>query len=130
MGVPHIQSFAFPKLDVTTTSTTSFDVLNGLNGVTVTNAMPWAGTVKRVLLGHSQDIGTGFINLTHYPNGAAAGSFDGPTHNFVAAAGPAIEIVDVDETFLKDTGIYIKFLGDAVTSCALRVTMEVEFNLI
>jgi hypothetical protein len=130
MGIPHIQSFAFPKIDISTTSTTSFDVLNGLTGVTVTNTMPWAGTVKRILLGHSQDIGTGFIHLIHYPNGAFAGSFDGPTHNFVADPGPSIEIVDVNETFTKDTGIYIKFLGDAVTSCALRVTMEVEFDFV
>lgn len=129
MGVPHLQNFAMYKVDVTTTSTTSWDILNGLSGVTVTNAMPWAGTLKRVLLGYSQDIGSGFIHLIHYPNGEFAGSFDGPQHNFNADPSPDVLIVDFDEAFAKDTGLYLKFIGDGVISSAIRVTFEVEFNL-
>lgn len=127
MGVPHIQTFLMNKVDASTTSTTSWDVKNGFTATQTTNVMPWAGVIHRVLVGYSQDIGSGSLWIIHNPNGNAAGRFDGPQHNFVADPSPDVLIVAIEEVISKDDGIFFKIEADGIGDSAIRVTLEVEF---
>lgn len=123
-----VQAFQIPTFDLSTTSTTSFDLINANNQASSFNLMPWAGTVKRILIGHGQDIGDGWVSVRRYPNGVGSG-IPGPQVLYSADAGPTTTKVVMNESFDKDDGMQIEFIGDAVTGGGLYVTVEVEFTL-
>lgn len=131
MGIPHIQSFAIPKLDVSTTSTTSVDLMGDrVTTSDVLNLMPWAGTVQRVLVGYSQDVGNGSAHVTRWPDGTIAGEIVGTPIPFNAGPAPDILEFNFNLPFDKDDGLFLAFIGDGVIDTALRITFQVEFDFV
>ena len=131
MGVPHIQSFAIPKYDVSTTSTTFISLAGSIvNAGNTVNLMPWAGTVQRVLVGYSSTVGEGTAAITRWPNGTITGGITSTPIAFSAAPAPDILEFNFNLPFDKDDGLFLEFIGDAITSVALRITFQIEFTLV
>jgi len=122
------QAFMIPQVDVSTTSTTSFDVTSGLGTSNVANTVPFAGTINRILIGHTGDLGSGFVNIDRIPNGSEPGVSLIPV-NFNNVTGVGTEIIIFNQAFQKDDGLQFFFLGDGVGSVTLRITIEIEYDL-
>ena len=125
---PHLQAFFIPQVSVSTTSTTSFEITRGVSAGSSVNSMPWAGTIKRILIGHSTSIGSGFVNVIRHPNGVGTGIPLG-SENYVGTPGIFTEKITYDKDFQKGDGLSISFLGDGIGSTVLTITLEVEFDL-
>ncbi len=108
-----VQTFQIPKFDISTTSTTSFDLINGNNESTTFNVMPYAGTVKRILIGHILDIGSGEVAVRRFVNGANP-VIPGTPIPYTGSPGPFTEKIVANVAFDKDDGLKIEFLGDPV----------------
>jgi len=124
-----VQTFQIPQFSLSTTSTTSFDLINGNNQSTTFNVMPFAGIVKRVLITNAPDIGSGFIQIDRYPNGVAP-AIAGAVINYSATAFPFTKKIDANVSFDKDDGLNIVFQGtDVTTPTPFYVSLEIEFTL-
>jgi len=124
-----VQTFQIPKFDISTTSTTVFDLINGPNQSTTFNVMPYAGIVKRILIGHDQDVGNGEVRIARFPNGVGP-QIPGTPIPYTGTAGTFTEKIDANVSFDKDDGLLVEFLGDGVAGAtSLYVTLEVEFTL-
>lgn len=130
MGIPHIQAFVIPH-DDWQTDADNFDLLNGVNNVAnVTNSMPWAGTIGRVLIGHTDTIGNGNLGITLRPDGTSTGEINHPNIPFTSGAGAGIVIVDVNQAFDKDDGIVLRLNANTLQNRGTRVTVEVTFSFV
>jgi len=125
-----IQTFQIPKFDVSTTSTTSFDLINGPNNSNTYNVMPYAGTVKRILIGHNNDIGNGEVAIRRFVNGVSP-EIPGIPIPYTGTAGPFTEKITANVAFDKDDGLSVEFKGDGVAGIVkLFVSLEIEFTLV
>jgi len=124
----HLQAFIIPQVDVSTTSTTFFDVPNGAAPTGSVNSMPWAGTIKRILVGHTSTVGDGFVDVQRYPNGVPplVGLGQVP---YTGTPGIFTEKIDYDKDFQKGDGLVVEFRGSAITTTTITVTLEIEFDL-
>lgn len=130
MGVPHIQAFLIPH-ETWQTDADNFDLLNGIGNVyTVTNALPWSGTIGRALIGHTDTIGTGEIQITQYPNGANTGEIVNPPVAFPDQAGAGILQVELNQAFNKDDGLIIGLNANTLQTRATRITLEITFDYV
>jgi len=125
-----IQTFQIPKFTISNSSTTSFDLINGINQSTTFNVMPYAGIVKRLLITHALDIGSGNVAIRRFPNGSGS-SIPGIQIPYTGSAGPFTEKITTNVAFDKDDGLMVEFLGDGVGGpTPLYVSLEVEFTLV
>ena len=91
--------------------------------------MPWAGTIKRIMVGHDSTIGDGFVQVIRFPNGVGPGVPLAQV-NYTGTPGIFTEKIVYDEAFVKGDGLAISFLGDGITSSTLTITLEVEFDFV
>ena len=125
-----VQTFQIPFFNISTTSTTSFDLINGPNNSTTFNVMPYAGIVKRILVGHNNDIGNGAVAVRRFVNGFTP-EIPGTPIPYTGTAGVFTEKIIANVAFDKDDGLKIEFSGDGVAGIVkLYVTLEIEFTLI
>lgn len=126
---PNLQAFFVPQVDVSTTSTTSFEITRGVFPTASVTSMPWAGNIKRIMIGHDSTIGDGHVQMVRFPNGVGPGVFLTQA-NYTGTPGIFTEKIDYDEDFLKGDGLVVSFVGDAITSTVINVTLEVEFDFV
>jgi len=122
------QAFVIPQIDLSTTSTTSFDITDAGITLSVLNTVPFAGTINRILIGHTATIGSGFANIRRFPNGIGPGVLLTPV-NYTNATGISTEIIIFNQAFQKDDGLQFVFLGDGIGDVTLRITLEIEYDL-
>lgn len=126
---PNLQAFFIPQIDTSNSSTTTYEITRGLFPSSSVNSMPWAGTIKRIMVGHNSTIGDGFVQVIRFPNGVGPGVPLAQV-NYTGTAGIFTEKIVYDESFLKGDGLAISFLGDGITSSTLTITLEVEFDFV
>lgn len=126
---PNLQAFFIPQIDTSNTSTTTYEITRGVFPSSSVNSMPWAGTIKRIMVGHNSTIGDGFVQVIRFANGVGAGVPLAQV-NYTGTPGIFTEKIVYDEDFLKGDGLAISFLGDGITSTTLTITMEVEFDFV
>lgn len=134
MADPLIQAFLIPVISNDTTTTTYAIPDPGspqINPELTVSQMPWAGTIKRIWLGHSNSIGNGFVTIIRYPGGLSSAATNLPTVAYVGTAGAFTDIIEYDEAFVKDDGIKIKLERTTdVTLIDVTITLEVEFTVV
>lgn len=134
MADPLIQAFLVPII-TNSTSTTTIEFpdpqATQLNPANTQSQMPFAGTIKRIWLGHSNSIGDGDINIIRYPGGITSAAVNLPTVAFFGTAGAFTDIIEYDEDFVKDDGIRIRIERTTLTTqINITITLEVEFTLV
>lgn len=134
MADPLIQAFLIPNMtNDTTTTTVEFpdpQAPQVTAGLTVSQ-MPWAGTIKRIWLGHTNTIGNGFVQIIRYPGGLLSAATNLPQGNYTGTAGAFTDVIEYDEDFVKDDGLKIRInRATDISTITITMTLEVEFSLV
>lgn len=134
MADPLIQAFLIPVISNDTTTTTIPLPDPGAaqpNAELTVAQMPWAGTIKRIWLGHSNTIGNGFVTIIRYPGGLVSAATNLPSAAFTGTAGAFTDIIEYDEDFVKDDGLKIKIERTTdISTIDTTITLEVEFTVV
>ncbi len=118
-----------PRFDNDTTSSTwAIRDPDGINTPgSVTQTFPLAGTIKRILIGSSENIGNGSVMIQRYPNGVL------PIVNlasvpFTGTVGTGTTKITYEQAFQKDDGLVIIIVRNTdVQLTTLTITLEIEY---
>lgn len=134
MADPLVQAYLIPIQNEDTTTTTLPLPDPGApiaNAPTTVAQMPWAGTIKRIWLGHTNSIGNGFITMIRYPGGLFSAATSLPSAAFTGTAGAFTDIIEYDEDFDKDDGLQIKIERTTdISTINVTIVLEIEFTLV
>lgn len=123
------QAFMIPQIELSSGTTTTYDIADGQFGDDPSQTVPFAGTIGRILVGHTATLGNGVVQIKTRPDGSGDDN-DLPPVNFSNVTGVGTEIIEYNQSFNKDDSIQLIFGADGIVGTTyLRITIEVEYDL-
>lgn len=127
-----VQAFFMPKFVNDTTSTTVpiRDPTQPNTPGNVTQTFPYAGTIKRILIGCSGDLGDGTVRIGRFPNGLSP-AVNLATVPFVGEIGTATTKITYDQSYEKDDGLVLQLVRNTIIDTeTLTITLEIEYSFV